>query len=78
MLIEKGYAKVKYVKRNTINDITVVKNGIKLIIPAKAIKPTGFIKCSVLKRISNLTVENLEYLNRKYGVTAELIHGYAA
>lgn len=76
-MIINGFAKI-YTDKLTKNDIVIIKKGYRIIIPPQGIKMTGFIKASVLKAINNLTVENMIKVNKKYGVTFEVLHNCAA
>lgn len=71
-LIVNVFGIVPKVKHDYRRAVKIYKNGIVLTIPEAGLKLSGFIKADIVRAIKNLTVENIEYLNHKYGVTAEL------
>jgi len=64
-----NYVKPKDYRR----PITITRGQIQLTIPVSAIKTTGFIKKEVYSLINELTKENLEKLQKKYNVVAEIL-----
>lgn len=45
------------------------RNRIRITIPVKAQKVTGFIRKDVLEKLQELSRENMLYLEKKYGMT---------
>lgn len=46
-------------------------DGIVISIPAEAINATGFLRRGIAKRIAEPTVENMLWLNSRFGISFE-------
>lgn len=53
-------------------DLVIVKQGLKITIPAKSVKRKGSLNKKVESMLRVLSTENAVILNQKYGVTVEI------